>query len=157
MLLEMVDIRNGKQRAQDIIKSGKAEKKLREIVEAQGGDPKVMPEEIKVGDKKAPIAADQDGEVFSISNEEIARIAKEAGAPKEKGAGVLLKAKLGKHIRKGETVFEVYAERSTKLEAAVDLACKLKPFGLGGKPEERMIIERIPTTIERRKAFMLER
>ncbi len=157
MLLEMVDIRNGKQIAQDIIKSGKAEEKLREIIEAQGGDPKVMPEEIKIGDKKAPIAADQDGEVFSISNEDIARIAKEAGAPKEKGAGVLLKAKLGKHIRKGETVFEVYAERSTKLEAAVDLACKLKPFGLGGKPEERMIIERIPTTIERRKAFMLER
>ena len=157
MLLELVGVENGKQKAQDMMKSGKAERKLREIIEAQGGDPKVKPEDIKIGDKKAETVADQDGVILWINNEDIARIAKEAGAPREKGAGVLLKAKLGGRLRKGETMFEIYAERCTKLEAAIELTNKLKPIGLGGKPEERMIIERIPTQIERRKAFMLER
>ena len=157
MLLEMVDVQDGKRKAQDIIKSGKAERKLREIIGAQGGDPDVMPEDVGIGSERGEIVADRDGEILWISNEDIARIAKEAGAPKEKGAGVLLRTKLGEHVRNGEAVFEVYAERSSRLEAAIEMANSLKPIGLGGKPGERMIIERIPTEIERRKAFVLER
>jgi len=37
------------------------------------------------------------------------------------------------------------------------LANRLKPVGLSRKPEERMIIERIPTPTERKKTFILER
>ncbi|MCJ7423404.1 AMP phosphorylase [Candidatus Bathyarchaeota archaeon] len=157
MLLEMVGIKNGKQKAEDLMRSGKAEDKLREIIEAQGGDPKISPGDVKIGDNKAEVTTDQEGQVLWINNEDVARLAREAGAPKEKGAGIVLRAKLGQHVKKGAVLFEIYAERSTRLEAASALAYKLKPIGLSKKLEERMIIERIPAQIERRKAFILER
>lgn len=157
LLFEMLGIKSGKQKAEELVKSGKAEAKLREIIEAQGGDPKVKPEDIAVGPKKTEVTADQEGEVLWVSNEDIARVAREAGAPKEKTAGVLLKAKLGERVKKLDALFEIYAERNTKLEAAFKLANRLKPVGLSRKPEERMIIERIPTPTERKKTFILER
>jgi AMP phosphorylase len=157
MLFEMVGIKNGKQKAENMIKSGKAERKLREIIEAQGGNMSIEPESIKIGDKTAEIIADQEGRVLWINNEDIAKIAREAGAPKEKGAGLLLRAKLGDHVRKGGVLFGIYAERSANLEVAVDLANRLKPVGLSKKPEDRMIMERIPTQVEHKKPFMLER
>jgi len=157
ILLEMVGIGNGKRKAEDLLKSGKAEIKLREIIEAQGGNPKIKPEEVKVGDKRAEIATDLDGRVLWIHNKGIAQIAREAGAPKEKGAGVILKTKLGEHIKKGEILFEIYAETNTKLEAATELAENLQPIGLSKRPEEKMLMDRIPTQIEHRKMFMLER
>jgi len=157
ILLEMVDIKNGKRKAEDLLKSGKAERKLREIIEAQGGNPKIKPEDIKVGGKKAEIATNIDGRVLWINNKNIAQIAREAGAPKEKGTGVVLKTKLGEHVKKGGVLFEIYAERNTKLEAAIELAKNLQPIGLSKKPEERMIMDRIPTRTVHRKHFMLER
>jgi AMP phosphorylase len=157
ILLEMVGKENGKQMAQELLKSGRAEKKLREIIQAQGGDPNVKPEDIRVGNEKSEISADKDGEVLWISNENVATIAKEAGAPKDKGAGMLLKVKLGDHVRQGQTLFEILAERTAKLESATRLADKLQPVGLSKRPEDRMLINRIPTPVIHKKTFMLER
>jgi AMP phosphorylase len=157
ILLEMVGIENGKQKAEELLRSGKAERKLREIIEAQGGNPKIEPEDVRVGDKKAEIAADKEGRVLLINNRGIAQVAREAGAPKEKGAGVALKAKLGEHVEKGGVIFEIYAQRNTKLQAATELARRLQPIGLSKKPEQRMLMDRIPTKTIQRKPFMLER
>jgi AMP phosphorylase len=157
ILLEMVGKKNGRQLAQEILKSGKAEQKLGEIIEAQGGNPKVKAEDIAVGDKKAEVIADKDGEVLWITNEGIAKIAKEAGAPKDKGAGLLLKTKLGDHVKKGQAILEIVAERSTKLESAIELARKIQPIGLSKKPEDRMLMERIPTPVVHKKTFILDR
>lgn len=157
ILLEMVGKERGKQVADELLKSGKAEEKLKQIIQAQGGDPRVKPEEIAVGDKKSELIADKDGEVLRISNEDIAKIAKEAGAPKDKGAGLLLKVKLRDHVKKGQVLFEIIAERNTKLESAVELANKLRPVGLSQKPEDRILMERIPTPVMHKKTFILER
>jgi AMP phosphorylase len=157
ILLEMVGIENGKQKAEDLLRSGKAERKLREIVEAQGGNPKIEPEDLKVGDKKAEIATDKEGRVLWINNRSVAQVAREAGAPKEKGAGVVLKPKLGEHVEKGGVIFEIYAQRNTKLQAAIELAERLQPIGLSKKPEQRMLMDRIPTRAVHRKTFVLER
>jgi len=157
ILFEMVGIENGKQKAEGLLKSGKAERKLREIIEAQSGNPKIKPEDIKVGDKKAEITTDKEGRVLWINNRSIAQVAREAGAPKEKGAGVVLKTKLGEYVKEGGILFEIYAERNTKLEATIELAKKIHPIGLSKKPEEIMLMDRIPTRIIHKKAFTLER
>lgn len=157
ILFEMVGIENGKQKAERLLKSGKAGRKLREIIEAQGGEPTIKPEDITVGDKKADITTEKEGRVQWINNKSIAQVAREAGAPKEKGAGVILKTKLGEHIDKDGVLFEVYAERNTKLEAAIDLANKLQPLRLSKKPEERMLMDQIPTRTIYKKTFTLER
>ena len=51
-------------RLKEILRSGRAERKLREIIEAQGGNPKIKPEDIKIGDKKAEITTDKEGQSF---------------------------------------------------------------------------------------------
>ena len=157
MLLEMVGIQSGKQKAEDLLKSGKAERKLREIIEAQGGNPKIEPRDIKVGDKKAITRADEAGKVLWINNKSIAQLAREAGAPKDKGSGVILKTKIGRYVKKGGVLFEIYAERNTKLDAAIKSARKLQPIRLSKKPEEIMLMDRIPARTKHKKTFILER
>jgi AMP phosphorylase len=157
MLFGMVGVEGGRQKAEHMLHSGRAEKKLREIIEAQGGNPQVKPEEIPVGDKKAKVNANQAGRVLWISTEDIIHIAREAGAPREKGAGVMLKAKLGEAVKKDGTLLEIYAERSSKLEAALKLAKTLQPVVLSKRPEERMLLDRFPEKIASEQPFMLER
>ena len=157
MLFEMVGVEDGYRKAMGILESGKAEKKLREIIEAQGGNPNVKPDEIKVGDKTADVTANQAGKVLWISTDSIVQVAREAGAPREKGAGVVLKAKLGEPVKKNGVLFEVYAERNGKLESALDLAKQLNPIVLSRKAEERMLLDQVPAKVAREKAFLLER
>ncbi|MEM2111763.1 MAG: AMP phosphorylase [Candidatus Bathyarchaeia archaeon] len=158
MLFEMMGVKDGKKTAENILQSHKAERKLREIVEAQSGNPKIRPDDIRIGDKRAEVTSDKDGKVLWINNQYIAQIAREAGAPKEKGAGVKLKVKLGEQIRKNSVLFEVYAERNSKLETALKLAEKLEPFGIGKRWEEQMLMDKIPTKIiMHEKAFSIER
>ena len=157
MLFEMVGVEGGRQKAENILQSGKAERKLREIIEAQGGNPRVKSDEIPIGVDKTEVRANQAGRVMWISTEDIVHIAREAGAPREKGAGVMLKAKLGDAVKKDGALFEIYAERSGKLESALELAEKLQPIMLSKRPEERMLLDRVPEKIASEKPFMLER
>ncbi|MEM3880808.1 MAG: thymidine phosphorylase, partial [Candidatus Bathyarchaeia archaeon] len=156
MLFEMVGIEDGKQKAEHILNTGKAERKLREIIEAQGGNSRIKPEEISVGTAKAELTANEAGRVLWISTEDIAQIAKVAGAPKEKGAGVVLKAKLGDVVKKDAVMLEIYAERSSKLEAALELAKRLQPIVLSRKTGQ-MLLDRVPEKIAGEKSFTLER
>jgi AMP phosphorylase len=157
MLFEMIGEVNGRQKAEEILRSGKAERKLREIIKAQGGNPRVKPEDIPVGPEKAEVRANQKGRVLWINTDAIVQVARAAGAPKEKGAGIVLKAKLGDAVAKDAVLFEIYAERNSKLALALELARKLEPVGLSKKVEERMLLDQFPAKTSREKPFMLER
>jgi AMP phosphorylase len=159
LLFEMMGIDNGTQKAKEILESGKAEKKLREIIEAQGGNPDVKPSDIIVGDETVEIRSEEKGKVQWINNRAIAQVARAAGAPKTKGAGVLLKKKLGDTVKKGEALFTVYSGSAQKLDYAVQLAKDLNPLGITGKFGENMLIDRIPRKkiAREEKPFILER
>jgi len=157
MLLDMVGVANPRNTAENMIDSGKAEKKMREIIEIQGGNPKVKPTDLPIGPHHASVRSKQAGRVLWMSTESIVRIARMAGAPKEKGAGVLLRAKLGDSVRKEGVLFEVYAEKNTKLEAALKLSEQLAPIVLSKKPEEKMVLDTIPEKITHEKNFMIDR
>ncbi len=158
MLFEMVGAKNGRQKAEEILRSGKAKCKLREIIEAQGGNPNVKPEDIPVGPEYAEVYAEQKGRVLWVNTDAIVQVARAAGTPKEKGAGIMLKAKLGEAVQKGAVLFEVYAERSGKLTSALELAKQLEPVVLSKKTEERMLLDQFPVkTAARESHFMLER
>lgn len=154
-LFEMTGKPNGT--AGKILKSGKAEKKMREIIAEQAGNEKIQPKDIAIGDKKAEIKSGKDGKVLWIKNAEIAAVAWEAGAPQDKGSGILLNKKIGYPVRKGETLFTIYAENSLKLENAVKLAEATEPIGIGKELGEKMLLDRIPTKMPHRRTFMLER
>jgi AMP phosphorylase len=158
MLFDLVGEENGRLKAEEILRSGKAERKLREIIEAQGGNPKVKPEGISVGPERAAVRAKEKGKVLWINTDGIVQVARAAGTPKETGAGILLHAKLGEAVAKDAVLFEVYAERPSKLEAAIALTEKLEPVVLSRKAEERMLLGQYPAKIgERDKTFALDR
>ena len=158
MLFELVGEKDGRLKAEEILRSGKAERKLREIIAAQGGNPNVKPEEIPVGPEHAEVRSKEGGRVLWIKTEGIVQVARAAGTPKEAGAGILLHVKLGDAVANGDVLFEVYAERPSMLESALALAEKLEPVVLSRKPEERMLLDQYPAKIgERDRSFMLER
>ncbi len=156
ILLEMVGINNGKATAMEVLRSGKAEKKFREIIEAQGGDPNIKPEDIAVGDKRVIVYAETDGVIMWINNKAIAQIARLAGAPKDKGAGILLYVKIGDKVKKGDPLFEIRAEVGYKLQLAEQALEELKPIGVG-RPQEQMLITKIPSIIPHERIPIIER
>jgi len=129
----------GQDMAKELLASGKALKKMREIIEAQGGNPKVGPDNIPIGDSKAEITAPCDGYITRVSNKAITAIARAAGAPIEKGAGVVFYGKEGHKVEKDQKILEIHAERESRLDEAYQLALKLKPITLEG-----MLLQEIP-------------
>ncbi len=159
LLFEMMGIKNGTRKAKEILESGKAEKKLRSIIAAQGGDPDVKPDDIVVGDHQEEMLAEEKGRVRWINNRAMAQIARAAGAPKTKGAGVVLRKKLGDKVTKGDVLYTIFSGTAQKLESAVLLAEKLNPIGITEKFGEKMLVDRIPTKRipHEEKPFILER
>jgi AMP phosphorylase len=157
ILLEMAGHEEGRQAAGELLRTGKAQRKLREIIAAQGGDPEVKPDSIRVGNHMERFVADRTGKVLWINNGDIAQVARAAGAPKDKGAGLLLKAKIGDEVTKGAALMEIYAERAQKLEEAFSTATELQPIGLERSPDQMMLIDRIPAKAIHEKTFLIER
>lgn len=131
---------NGYEYAKSIFESGKALEKFKQIVEAQGGNPDVKSDDIQIGDKTYDFVAQIDGAVANVMNERIVKIARAAGAPKDKGAGVLLFKKGGSHVKKGDVLFRIYAEKEWKLDKAIEIAMREPPIIVSG-----MILERYPS------------
>jgi AMP phosphorylase len=126
--------------AKEILRSGRAYKKMQEIIASQGGDPNIKPDAIHLGDKRYAITAPADGYVSAISNSAITDIAKAAGAPVDRGAGVKLYAKMGYAVKKGDPVIEIFAERDQRLREAQSVASRRPPFIIEG-----MLLEELPS------------
>ncbi len=131
---------NGYAYAEEIFKSGKTLEKFKQIVEAQGGDPNVKSDDIPIGDKTFDIVAPIDGAVAVVHNHRLVKVARAAGAPKDKGAGVLLHKKGGQHVRAGDKLFTIYAEKEWKLDKAIEIAMREPPLIVSG-----MILEKYPS------------
>lgn len=128
----------GKKMAREILESGKAYEKMREIIEEQGGNPDVKPEEIPVGDKTYTFTAPASGYITLINNRAITGIARAAGAPEDKGAGLELHVKVGEKVKEGEALFTIHADSEARLEQAIVYARRSEPIRIEG-----MVLQRI--------------
>ncbi len=155
ILLSLIGKKNGRELAKKAWLSGKAERKLRQIIEEQGGNPKIKPEDIPIGKFNLEYRAKNSGLVIWMDNWKLAQIARLAGAPKDKGAGIVLRKKPGDKVEKGEIVFTVYAEKERKLERVVKYLETEIPVGIAEKAE--MLIQVIKERVVHRKSFILER
>jgi AMP phosphorylase len=131
----------GKEIALETLRSGKALEKMRQIIEAQGGDPNIKSDDIQVGQYTADIFASADGYVIEFDNRWIIEIARLAGAPNDKGAGVSIHKKMGESVRKGDSILTIYAEKEFKLENALATAQRTNPIVVEG-----MLLRRVPGT-----------
>ncbi|MHA1345984.1 MAG: AMP phosphorylase [Candidatus Heimdallarchaeaceae archaeon] len=128
----------GSSLAADYILKGKAQAKMKEILEAQGGNPNVTPDEVEIGQYTADILAPKDGYIVKLSNVGIKKVAYAAGTPNHKKAGIYLYKKGGDFCKKDEKLMTVYSDSESRLSEAVNLAANLSPYVLEG-----MIIQRI--------------
>lgn len=140
MLLEMGGIPDGKEKALEILRSGEALKKFREIVSLQGGSPDISSKDIEVGKYTHKVLAPCGGYISTIDNKTIVKIARQAGAPKDKGAGIILSKKRGDSVEKGEELFTIYAENKAKLKRAIEVVRKSNPVSIEG-----MVLMKIPS------------
>jgi AMP phosphorylase len=135
ILLELsgsVKKHKGREVAEKILSSRKAKRKMMEIIEAQGGDPEIKPDDIALGDKIHVIKAPHRGRVRYVDNKKISHIARVAGAPKDKEAGIYLHVTAGDCVKAGDPVITIYSKTSMKLQEALLVAEKLEPVNIGG-------------------------
>ena len=116
-LLEMgsaAPLGEGVKLAEELLRSGKAYRKMVEIIDAQGRRAS-RPEELVLGRQTEEVRAARPGTIRSADNKFIARIARALGSPKDQGAGVYLHVHVGDRVKKGDTLFTLYADSSEKL------------------------------------------
>ncbi|HSM96888.1 MAG TPA: thymidine phosphorylase family protein [Rhizomicrobium sp.] len=103
--------------AASVLNDGLAWRKFQRICEAQGGM-RVPP----VSTHRQSLRAKSGGRLAEIDNRKIARLAKLAGAPDDKAAGVELLVRVGHHIAAGQELCIVHAESPGELDYALDYA-----------------------------------
>ena len=134
------------------IASGAALDKFRALVEAQGGDPRLIdhPERLPLAPKEAVIAAPRAGTLAALDTRAIGVAAAILGAgratrdaPIDPGVGVWLKARLGERVERGQPIFTVryrkpglWDQARPMLEGAITI---------GDKPgrKRKLILERL--------------
>ena len=104
--------------ARDILDSGRALTKMQAIIEAQGK----QTEHFEPGHLTHEIKAPRDGVISAIDNYQMSKIARLAGAPMDKGAGVDLLKKLSDPVKKGEPLYRIHAEFPADFNFASTLA-----------------------------------
>ena len=113
--------------ARDILDSGRALAKMNAIIDAQGRQTSVH----APGPLAFVMPAPASGYVTSIDNLQVARIARFAGAPLGKGAGVDLFRKIGDKVRKGEPLYRVHAQVAAEFRFARALADRSSGYTIG--------------------------
>lgn len=117
-LLELsgkVELDTGNQKAREILESGEAYRKFMAICLAQGKFT-----EPKLAMYKHEIKAETAGTIIKVDNRRLAKIAKLAGAPSDKEAGIDFLAPIGSEVKKGQTLYIIYAESSGELDYALE-------------------------------------
>lgn len=115
LLLEMTGkYKNGEKVAREILESGKALEKMYEIIKMQGNHVYV-----RRGKYFYDVKSVKKGRIVEINNEVIAKLARLAGNPGDKGAGLYLHKKVKCKVSKGDILYTIYAENKFKLELAV--------------------------------------
>ncbi len=111
---------DGYRMARQAVASGKALKKFREIIAAQGGDPSIRSVDIEVGKERVTLYADEAGRIAHIDNKNLSRIARALGAPTNKKAGILLHVRRGAKVRKGDKLYTLLASDKRNVKFALE-------------------------------------
>jgi thymidine phosphorylase len=111
------DLRGGKGylRARELLESGAALKQMHKIIDAQG--PSGCAAEI--GSLSSDVLAPRDGVVEAIDCLRLNRLARTAGAPLDKGAGIRIFKKIGDRVQQGEPLYRMHAFNASQFDLAV--------------------------------------
>jgi len=103
--------------AHAVLADGRAWAKFERICEAQGGMRQPPNSSLQ-----RVLRATRSGRVVHLNNRKIARLAKLAGAPAVKAAGVVMHVRLGEEVAAGRPMVTVHADTAGELDYALDYA-----------------------------------
>ncbi len=110
----------GRVRAESLLRSGAARAKLDEIVDAQGR----LSAPARPGALTHAVHAPGAVRVGHIDVAQISEIARRAGAPLDKTAGIDLAVRIGERLRRGTALYTIHASAAVDLEEAALLAAR---------------------------------
>ncbi len=114
-------------RAQELLESGAALRQMEKIISAQG--PSGCRTDL--GKMTADVSANAEGFVTSIDCLRLNRLARTAGAPLDKGAGIEVLKKIGDHVEEGEPLYRIFAFDESEYELTVSAAKENSGYTLG--------------------------
>ncbi len=106
--------------AKEILESGRAYKKMNDIIKAQGGKEQDI-RKIKKAKFRAEVRSKKAGRIAYIDNKTISKVARIAGAPIDKYAGIYIYKHVGEKVKKKEKLLTIHAESRQKLEYAKEM------------------------------------
>ncbi|MEN5082887.1 phosphonate metabolism protein/1,5-bisphosphokinase (PRPP-forming) PhnN [Bosea sp. TWI1241] len=117
----------GRARAMDLLRSGAARAAFERIVDAQGRrEPPVRP-----GLLVHTVRAERAGTITGIDGWAVAGIARRAGAPFDKAAGIDLRCGVGDVVAAGDPLFVIHASAASDLDDARKLAAETACYTIG--------------------------
>jgi thymidine phosphorylase len=118
---------NGMAFAAKLLSDGSAFRKFVEIAKAQGIRT-VNPEKLLLGKFMQDVHSHKAGTVKWIDNHAFSKIARVAGAPLDKCAGVYLHKKQGDKVKKGELIFTIFSNNKERLVFAKNVYTEMNGF-----------------------------
>lgn len=106
--------------AKEILTSGRALTKMREIIKAQGGDPDCSCSSLTLAHHTYAVKSPRAGRVTKLNNHDVSVVAKILGSPNDKKAGVYLERKLEDEVDKNDILCTLYSSDRWRLQEASD-------------------------------------
>ena len=117
--LEGVAEEEGRRRAEEALATGRAAETFARMIEAQGGDPRVVDDPAAVLPEAPvvrPLRADRSGWLAAVDAEAVGRVAvglgagrRKKGDPIDPAVGLVFRAKIGDRLEDGEEIGEIHA------------------------------------------------
>ncbi|HJZ18485.1 MAG TPA: thymidine phosphorylase [Candidatus Nanoarchaeia archaeon] len=115
----------GEKMAEQFLSSGKAFKKFKEIIKAQGGSLNKLKKRAKfVNDIKSSKTLT----IAEIDNKKINQLARITGCPVDKFSGIYLHNHVGERVERGKKIITIYSETASRLNQAIKFYHSEKPI-----------------------------
>lgn len=101
--------------ATNALRTRRAWEKMRQIINAQGGNGDIDSEEIVVGASRARLYASKAGKIIAVDNRAIDEVARSLGAPYDKLAGIRLHQRLGHKVKKGDKLLTIFGRNKERI------------------------------------------
>ena len=130
-------VAEGKRRSAELIASGEAHEKFREMIALQGGDPRVVddPKRLPVSQCTMPVASPHEGYLDSMQCEQIGTACVILGGGRERkedsvdpAVGIVLHKKVGDRVAAKEPIATIHYNSQTRAEQArrlIETSCQI--------------------------------
>jgi pyrimidine-nucleoside phosphorylase len=146
------DAATARRRLEEAIASGAGLRRFGELIEAQGGDPRVLDDPRRLPQPKLvrEVRADRSGALTSLDAELVGLAAVDLGAGRERkedavdhAAGLLLRKRPGDEVRAGEVLAELHASSDARLDKGEARLRAAVALGEAPRPQQPLVLERL--------------